>query len=282
MGNQQPTRSIAALDHFNESAFLPAPTQAARYQATVEYGRNVAKHKSVVIAGLARNVGRVLSKTMARIERTGEMFKDYRVLIYENDSIDDSAKRLADWARDNVRVHVLSEKCNDPVNPGIRCLDRVARMAVYRNKCQDYIRDNFSELDYTILVDTDVSKGWSYDGVANTIGQPIWDFMGSNGIIYKNWGDTIRKALYYDVWAFRWYGDWEAKASDSINPREWRRGDSPVPVFSSFGGLGIYKMNAYLSSRYDGTDCEHVPFHKGMMDKGFNHLFMNPSQIVVY
>lgn len=282
MGTQQLAGSMTSLANFNESAFLPIPTRAEQYQATVAHGRKVAKNKRVVIAGLARNIGRILAKTMARIEHTGEMFKDYRVVIFENDSIDDTTKRLLDWARDNVRVHVISEERNDPINPGTRCLNRTTRMAVYRNKCQDYIRDNFPEFDYVILVDTDIAGGWSYDGVANTIGQPTWDFMGSNGIIYKNWQDIIRKALYYDVWAFRWYGDWKAKNADSLNPRSWHRGDSRVPVFSCFGGLGAYKMNAYLSSRYDGTDCEHIPFHRGMMEKGFNQLFMNPSQIVSY
>jgi len=238
---------MTALANFNESAFLPIPTRAAEYQEIVDRGREIAKDKRVAIVGLARNIGQILNKTMARIERTGEMFRDYRVIIFENDSIDDTPMRLRNWARDNVRVHAISETLDDPINPGTRCLDRATRMANYRNKCQDYLLNTFPRFDYVMLVDTDLPGGWSYDGIANTMGQPEWDFMGSNGIIFKNWRNIHRKPLYYDVWAFRWYGDWAPCDSAKLNPKTWNRGDGIVPVFSCFGGLGIYTMDAYES-----------------------------------
>ena len=46
------------------------------------------RQSRTVICGLARNIATHLPGTMARIERLGSMFADYRVLVYENDSTD--------------------------------------------------------------------------------------------------------------------------------------------------------------------------------------------------
>ena len=55
-----------------------------------------------------------------------------------------------------------------------------------------------------------------------------------------------------------------------------------LPVFSSFGGLGVYKTKALISSRYSGNDCEHVPLHVGMREAGFLNIYLNPNQITLY
>ena len=128
-----------------------------------------------------------------------------------------------------------------------------------------------------------MTGGWSYDGLANTFGQPVlWHAVGSNGVIYKDFGRIKNKALHYDVWAFRWRGDWSAIHPGRLNSRQWMRGEPLMLLNSCFGGLGVYDMPAFLASKYDGTDCEHIPFHRGMAEAGYDRLFMNPSQIVVY
>ena len=62
----------------------------------------------------------------------------------------------------------------------------------------------------------------------------------------------------------------------------YARGEPLVPVTCCFGGLGIYRMEAYRHGRYGTTDTEHVGFHRAMIDAGFARLFLNPSQILVY
>jgi hypothetical protein len=68
----------------------------------------------------------------------------------------------------------------------------------------------------------------------------------------------------------------------TVNYFVWRRGEPLQPVYSCFGGLGVYRMRAFLSSRYAGSDCEHVALHRGMREAGFDRLFLNPSQLVFY
>ena len=62
----------------------------------------------------------------------------------------------------------------------------------------------------------------------------------------------------------------------------WQRGDPMVEVASCFGGLGIYRTKAMLTCRYDGSDCEHVTFHRAMRGAGMDRLYLNPSQITFY
>lgn len=271
------------LSHFDESRFVPLPFRARTYKQFTERGKNTIKKRSVVIAGLARDVAPVLGKTMARIERTGAMFSDYKVVIFENDSKDNTAKQLEQWAQANAAVTVVSERRGDPVNPGLRCLNRAERMAVYRNKYRELIADKYSDYDYVIVIDTDLPGGWSYDGICNTFGQDVdWDFVGSNGLVAKNFEGTANRLLYYDAWAFRWEDSWSPVTPVSINNKSWPRGEPMLKVNSAFGGLGIYKTKAMSIAKYDGTDCEHVPFHRKMTECGMTKLFMNPSQITLY
>lgn len=274
---------MADLAYFDESQFLPSPRRANEYKRTVTRGKKAMKEKKIVITGLARNIAPVLGKTMARIERTGEMFADYRVVVFENDSRDNTTEQLLVWAKVNPRVTVLAEKLNDPVNPGIRCLDRATRMAKYRNACRKHVVDTFPEFNNVIVVDMDLPGGWSYDGIANTFGQEIpWDFVGSNGIIFKEYNGVLNRPLYYDAWAFRWQESWSPVFARQVNPRYWPRGEPLLRVNSCFGGLGVYNMAGFVASSYNGTDCEHVPFHKGMANAGLDKGFLNPSQIVCY
>ncbi len=54
------------------------------------------------------------------------------------------------------------------------------------------------------------------------------------------------------------------------------------PVWSCFGGLGVYRMECVKAAAYGGDDCEHVVFHRRLRQLGFDRLYLNPSQIVLY
>lgn len=274
---------MADLAHFAEDTYLPSPQRAVNYYKIVERGKVEMRRQNVVIAGLARNIAAVVGKTMARIERLGQMFNSYSVVIFENDSRDNTLEQLQGWARSNANVTIMAEMRQDPINPGIRCLNRAARMAFYRNKYREYIHERLATRDAVIVLDTDLCNGWSYDGIANTFGQAVdWHFVGSNGIIFKDYEGTLSRSLFYDVWAFRWRNNWTPIPPGHLNPRFWPRGEPMLRVNSCFGGLGVYRMPAFLAGKYDGSDCEHVPFHRQLIEAGYTELYMNPSQIVWY
>ena len=166
------------LATFPESFFLVPPRLSQEYLSTVARGYLRMRQRRVVIGGLARNVGSVLPVTIRRIEQLGLAFDDYRVVIYENDSSDDTLAQLTNWMRANPKVSIVTEVHQDPEHRPCRSLSRACRMAYYRAQCQDFIAGHYRDFDDVILVDTDLEGGWSYDGIANSFGHNDWDFMG--------------------------------------------------------------------------------------------------------
>jgi len=267
---------------FPEHQFLPLGQAAESYFAAVERGRAAMRQARIVICGLARNVAAHLPLMMARVGRLGDMFADYRVLIYENDSVDETPASLERWAETNERVTVISQRLGKPQHASLRCSNRADDMAAYRNRCQQEVQDRWSDFDYVCLIDTDLAGGFSYDGIAHSFGSQPWDSVGSYGIIYQRQRMTLNRALHYDVWAYRPYGDYDALECRDGNLLSWQRGEGLVPVYSCFGGLGLYRMPAWLAARYAGGDCEHVALHREMRARGYDRQYLNPNQIVLY
>jgi glycosyltransferase involved in cell wall biosynthesis len=270
------------LGAFDELHFAPIPGTESKYFDSVARGYDRMRHQRIVIAGLARDVEGILPRTIERIERQGRFFRDYRVVIYENDSVDTTRWILKTWAARNARVTVVCENRDDPVNQAARCLSRAARMAYYRSRCHELIRDEYSRYDHVMLVDTDLTGGWSYDGVAHTFGQTQWDFVGANGIIYRRRRLRPNAVSHYDAWAFRVDSDFTPLTTREVNEMLYHRGQQLKPVYSCFGGVGIYSMPAFLAGRYDGSDIEHVGFHREMHRQGYSRTFLNPNLIAVY
>ena len=216
------------------------------------------------------------------MERLGEMFSDYRVYVYENDSDDHTPELLTAWAGGNPRVRVDCERRDKPPHRPVRCLNRAAEMARCRARCQDFVRTHCPDVDVVCVLDLDLAGGFSLHGACHTFGAMDWDFVGSYGIIYQRQRLRPHVPLHYDVWAFRREGSYAPLDGKEGNLMSWRRGDPMTPVFSCFGGLGFYRTQAWLAADYGGEDCEHVVLHRRMRERGFGRIFLNPSQIVVY
>jgi hypothetical protein len=267
---------------FPEGRFLPSPDQAKRYRDLVRHGYLVMRNRRVVICGVARDAGEVLPLTIARMERLGVLFADYRVVIYENDSQDNTLDLLGQWMSRNWRVTVFTETRNDPPSFPLRCPHRGDRMAYYRNQYRDHVEARYQHFDNVLVADTDLVGGWSYDGIAHSYSQPNWDFMGSLGVIYRRIGWNPNCIHQYDAWAFRLDDTYSALTTKEVNNMSWQRGEPLVSVTSCFGGLGIYRLTAFLSGRYQGGDCEHIGLHRSMRANGYSRVFLNPSQIALY
>ncbi len=240
------------------------------------------RDRRVVIAGVVRNSIDVLPHTIERIEALGKLFADYRVVVYENDSADGTGELLTAWTAGNSRVSARCDRRGTPVNRKIRSKERGDRMADYRNWYHQFIGSYYADFDNVIVLDMDVRGGWSNDGVANSFGWDDWDFVGSNGLILQRARWRFNTWLQFDSWAYRRFGSFDPIRCREVNDYAWRRGEPLQPVYSCFGGLGIYRMPAFLAGRYRGGDCEHVQMHRAMRDAGFDRAFLNPSQLVFY
>lgn len=264
-----------------EQPVRPAEGALDSYRETVCRGRQIMAKARIVLCGLARNITHVLPLTRERLEQTGRMFGDYRIFLYENDSTDNTPQQLADWAAANERMTFVSERRGRRQHASVRCFDRAADMADYRNRCQQEVAERWSDFEYVCVVDTDLAGGWSYDGLAHSFGSQPWDFVGAYGIIHRRRHLTLR-ALHYDVWAYREYGNYKPLDGRIGNALSWSRGEPLVPVYSCFGGIGVYRMPAWLSASYSGDDCEHVTLHRAMRAAGYGRQYLNPSQLAWY
>lgn len=263
------------MRHQLPPAGRPLPSNH-EYLETCKRGYEKMAESRVVLTGLARTLGDRTESTAQLMEAIGQCFMDYGIVVFENDSTDDTPKELQEWAASNPRVHVTCEKLNRKHWPATRELGRMRDLAEYRNRARKEILTRFPDFDYVIVVDMDLS-GWSIDGIANTFGREDWDFTGSVSWRKMEKGNWV----HYDVWAFR-NPTYEPLQAKQVNPWLPRIGEAPIPVKSCFGGLGIYRMEAYKAACYDGTDCEHVCLHQQMAQAGYGRQFINPSQVTVY
>jgi hypothetical protein len=281
---ETPFHEDSTLGEFPERDF-PCPDEHEReFLERVEAGKESMRGQRVVICGLCRDVRPWLARTSARIERLGNLFGDYRVVLFENDSQDRSMEFLEDWSSRNTRVHLLSERLGIRRFEQNRDLARASHLAACRNRYRDYALEHFADYDCLIVVDTDLRGGFSYDGVAHTFGHDAWDFVGSYGVL-RRLRPTVPPSLelcHFDSWAFRHVGHASPHACHEINAAVFRRGEPLVKVWSCFGGLGVYSMSSFRAAGYEGGDCEHVSLHRRLRAAGFHRLYLNPSQITVY
>lgn len=232
----------------------------------------------IVFAGTARNVGRYLAANLRHIDRCGARFKSYAVVIYENDSTDNTRKIMEFHKKPNY--HYLYET------------DVPGRRTEILARGRNAIVDKVIELNATYMVMLDLDdvnhSGSFVDNIQTCFAYKGWDMLAAN-----------QKERYYDVWALRKKGLMEVdcwrqirhlsenekkKHRQFINSGICFRGSGLVPVQSAFGGMAIYRVKALEGCRYrgthaDGTEkCEHVDFHLDMLKKG-SKLFINTDFI---
>lgn len=282
-----------------------------KYDLEVSRGEILAKQKTVVIATMVRDVESRVAVIKKKVEATGDMFADYRVLVVENDSKDGTRAELLKWVSENPRVTVLgcgyNEKmCKLPKTPKTEghSVDRgrIQKMVDLRNiylaeirgestngrANLEGIRSNpyLGSSDYCFFWDLDSISSVYLDGIAHSINllesQPEISVVAANGL-YR-WGAFT---IFYDTYALLHTNEKfniKDKRSHDIRKGLWEarysRGDDPVEVDSGFGGFAIYRTKNLLADgvKYDMTpgeniECEHVRLHKHLSGK----KILNPS-----
>lgn len=276
---------------------FPCKVNTEQYYQTVEKGYEKMKQKRVVIAGLCINIEKNIPKLRKRLEQMCSLFKDYQIVIFENDSSDGTRPLLHEWTGENQRVHLLecaSADCKlnvkGAVQYGALSTTRMKKMADYRNRLLTYVSDHFSDYDCMIMTDLDISGPTSLNGLAHSFGlYNTWDSvsaMGLNGITL-----TVSSPIYYDTLAYEddRYNRKTTNLYDFLcvyfNTRK-DIGSGLLPVRSGFGGLAIYKMDILKNGvDYNPVDgdykCEHKIFHDNMRTRGFSRVFIDPNLVIL-
>ena len=230
---------------------------------------------SVIVCGCTKNSASYIYKHLQLLYDMYPLFKTFKMLVYENDSTDNTVNILEEFKKTHPFFDYISENLDNRPRTDI--------LAHGRNTLLRHIQG----FEYMIMTDLD-------DVIATfKPGQIKYLFE------HNEWDGLLANCLgkYYDIWALRierdkWtplspfqvidYDCWEKaqqyRTKQVISQHQINIPVSTplIPVNSAFGGFGIYKVNK-INGRYNGYGgrrCEHVEFHKGM------NLFICPKFLV--
>jgi hypothetical protein len=264
-------------------------------------GNELMSKSSVAICSIVRNSNKSLIKTIPEIEKLRSKFKESCVIIFENDSIDNTKFTLKKWSENSNNVFVQCENYNQDTIPkkdlnGVNkyfSFDRISKMVIYRNQYLEKLNELNSHYDYLIIIDLDI-ENFSISGISNSFGMADqWDVVTANGYSYS----SSLKKRYHDTYALVEIGkEFESQTEQSIfsNQKKWsflRPGIPMIPVYSAYGGLAIYRYNLIKNKKYEVLDnfdsrvavrCEHFSLHKLIHNKGNVRFFINPEMGVFY
>jgi len=270
----------------------PLPDFAALHRERVAEGVARLANSSVAFVGLARNCAVALAGNLARLEQMTPLFGSWRLHIEENDSADATVGVLTDFCSRHPRATFTSQTLHRGHYGAEFAGRRTIALAEYRDTCQRWVRDCAADADYVAVVDWDARGGWTDHGFAAGIGWLV-ELQGAYGmasvsLFQYDWGNGPQWA-HYDLWALRGLGQRDCYWDTYQNGHggfgySWLPavGSPPALVASAFGGLAIYRTDAYLAGTYDGTeDCEHVTFHRSIAKATGQLLYVCPAMRTV-
>jgi len=180
-------------------------------------------------------------------------------------------------------------------------------ISLARNSVLECALSSF-ENDYVLMMDMDFVLEPDYDGIAECFTRNDWDAVFANGIDpegrFWDWFALRDERFPFGVETMgdEWY---KLQRPHHFLKDEWH------PVYSAFGGFGIYRREALDGCRYSATltpsvralneslghrgpytthqgvgpdpsICEHVGLHADMISRGRNRLFINPRMVFRY
>ena len=265
--------------------------------------KQIMKNLNVIIYGTIRNIEEHFLTSFTNLEIISSYFKNSFIIIFENDSTDNTRKLLQAWHQSkktkiNIKKHIILEENLDEKFPL-----RATRLAYCRNSILKYIfkNDLYYSYHYAIHCDLD-NRFWciDYESICNCFQYDLnkWDVM---TCINKN-------KNYYDYWALRMENTWfdknifscksqnihyETKTHEFIDLI--KKTEGLLKTKSSFNGLGIYKLKSlkdcYYNASYHCKECnntnrgcmednDHIGLHKQMTRNKCN-IFINTKMILL-
>lgn len=277
---------------FNEEKYYPTEN-IGEYKETVKKGYEIMKKTKLVVGGLFRNSSDIFDKFKKRMNKLKELFEDVQIVLFENDSTDNSRVLLLDWEKESPNVHVIKCKENDycllkksaAISHGALSENRIKKMTEYRNIVKHYVDANFSSYDYFMVIDTDARGAFSINGLAYSFGNKTqWDMIGAYGVFGLTL--TFSSLMYYDYMAlFENYTKYFlfGNLSQVIAVNTINKNSDLLKVNQAFGGLAIYKMSSIKNVDYTPKDnkyiCEHISLNNNMRDNGHDKFYINPKLI---
>lgn len=244
-----------------------------------------------LVVGVVRNCATKVRGDVSKIANALVGAKSVRWLLVESDSNDATLEVLSQLHKDIPSFDYLTKgslRAQMPI--------RTDRLAYCRNAFLEEIRVNskYSDIDYVVVSDFDgMNTHLTRESIDSCWERDDWDVCTAN-----------QGGPYYDVWTIR-HPEWSPNdcfeqykfmlslgvpAHKAYYVSVYSRmitvplASKWIEVDAAFGGLGIYKKEALICSKYTGVTeegkeiCEHVLLSEGIKKAGFR-IFLNPKLI---
>lgn len=242
---------------------------------------------NILIAGPARNISNFVAQDIQALMDACINFKSVKALVIESDSTDNTVDVLKSLKQANEQFNYISLGALTKKMP-----ERTARLALARNRILDEVINNpfYADIDFVAMADLDgINRHISAEKI-----EGCWKLQEQWDVVTANQPDC-----YYDIWTLRhpiWSPDdclsqrskletiigKEAANNLAVKARQVSLNSSwgMIEVDSAFGGLGIYKKEAFKAGRYSGLDIhgnevsDHISFHQDLKRAGYR-IYIN-------
>jgi hypothetical protein len=204
------------------------------------------------ICAAVKDVGSHLTAIFANMEKIGNVFEDYRVILFYDTSdllYDNTLDVIKEYQTRNSKVSLI-------INPTpLASASKTRKLAHARNACLQYIREQCPSFQYFVVIDCNEMcvAPIKIDRFKKYLQRTDWDAL------------SFCRNRYYDLWALSMrdliYSCWHFQKPNALPVyqnaidsalRDCQPGDL-VQVYSAFGGFAIYRTDKFIDCVYDGT-----------------------------
>ncbi len=129
--------------------------------------------QKIMICGVCKNVAYRLPYSIKIMEKIGDLFSDYRVVVYQDNSSDQTSEILKNWSKKNTKVQAISEYIEDSVLKKLYVNWDSAAKGYFKPECIARARnivqniamsDQYQQFEYVIWMDMDFKYEPFYGG----------------------------------------------------------------------------------------------------------------------
>lgn len=257
---------------------------------------------TLIICSIVRNAENGLKKNIPIIQQLCRLFKNYYIVVFENDSKDNTKEILKKWHEKDPNVYINSTDLYSPktipTSQEVNCNPffsekRIKKMVDLRNQYMNFISQKKWDADYLIVVDLDVAR-INLKGILSSFNSTTeWDAVTAFGYSLS---PTLHRR-YHDCFALVELEEKDKPQTEkkikqlSKKYAHLRPEDKWIKVFSAFGGLAIYKYELVKGLKYQlimnkdnqvEVRCEHYSIYKQMSQIKECNVYINPAMSLLY
>lgn len=205
------------------------------------------------ICGPAKNCGPFIHKVLENAEKIGSLFKDYIILVFYDESSDDTLVKLKEYREKNPKLIFY-------VNSFALSKYRTHNIAYARNHCVNFVTANIDKYPFFIMMDFDDVNCKNVNPSLlpkyfdeRTVNK--WDALSFNTSpkYYDIWGLSIFPYCFsynhFENTTHHNYGVIQNYITNKLNALVVGQ---LLSCISSFNGFSIYKTEKFLNCMYDG------------------------------